>query len=167
MSKEYGPSISTALGGFFCVAAGAIASAGAAGLDYMKVNGDALPFVAGCALFGVALLTIGVCLISWGIQSRIKQQHSQMTEMNARIAGLESEFRRDHEVSSLIRLHEDAENRRQIEDKIKDILRHVEESQQQHSRKIEIHDAEIRRLADGRNGGVASAVARRLGGEGS
>jgi hypothetical protein len=33
--------------------------------------------------------------------------------------------------------------------------------------KIEIHEAEIRRLADVKGNGVASSVARRLGGESS
>ena len=94
MSKVYGSSFPIALGGFFCVSAGAIASAGAAGLDLMQVNNDAINFVAGCALFGVALLTIGVCLISWGVQSKLKGHHLQMDEQDLRISNLEKEFLR-------------------------------------------------------------------------
>ena len=167
MSDESGSSFTTALGGFFCVVAGAVAYSGAAGLDYMGLNADALPFVAGCALFGVAMLTIGVCLILWGIGGRLKLQHYQIEQMKARIADLEFEIRRGNEISSIVRLSEDAENRRNIDDRIKDVLRHFESDQERQSRKIEIHEAEIRRLADVKGNGMASSVARRLGGESS
>jgi len=162
-SKECFSSTLITIGGCFCVAAGAIASTGSAGLNYMNVNDEALHLVAGCAIFGVAILTIGVCLIYWGVHSKFKLQNTQILEMETRISNIEINFNRQQEMDSIVRLHEDAEYRRNIEDRIKDLFSQFENSQQKHRNKIDVLEAELH--MENSTHGTRSTPRRRIEGE--
>lgn len=127
MNKHKAGSVLVSIGMVGCILSIAVVALGAGGYEYMEVNPKAVQLVAGCALFGVTLLAVGVLLLVSGLGSRISQVATEVEELNARIGRLEREDEYMKDIESIVRSNDDNNRSRDLDNRFRDLIQLVED----------------------------------------
>jgi hypothetical protein len=106
------------IGASAVVAAIAVAAAGAGGLQAMGSTPEAVQLVAGCALVGMMLLSVGVLLIGYGVGRRTEDLYRAIEMVEDRVDRHERDTDYTSTVDGIVRSNE----HRQMEVRLDDLI---------------------------------------------